>query len=182
MTVIVSEYVPAVSPLVATDTVAVTGPDPVGGLIVSQDAVLAVDQLKVPEPLFEIPRVCAAGSGPPIEAVNESADGLTTSVGDAAELPYADRGPSEYVLVPDQVAGSAVMVVPALATAVVPPPAQQRSRNLSVPVGPSSAIQYAVPAVTGTPAVRATMFQALAVGLFSVPEPSIAPGLPAASA
>jgi hypothetical protein len=65
-------------------------------------------------------------------------DGLTTSVGDAAELPYAESGPSENVVVPDQVVGSAVSPVCELATDGDPP---GWSRKRSVPEGPSSAIQ-----------------------------------------
>ena len=86
MTVIVSLYVPGARPLVVTATVAVAGPLPEDGLTPNQVAFSAAVQLSVPEPLFEIPNVFDAGSGPPTDAVNESDVGLTTSVGDAAEL------------------------------------------------------------------------------------------------
>jgi len=86
VTVIVSSYEPGARPLVDTDTVVVAGPKPEEGPTASQEAVFAVVQPSVPEPLFEIPSVWVAGSGPPTDALNVSSDGLTTRVGDAAEL------------------------------------------------------------------------------------------------
>ena len=60
----------------------------------------------------------------------------------------------------DHVAGSELNPGCELTEDGVPPPVQQRSRNLSVPDGASAAIQYAVPAVTGAPVVSATVFHA----------------------
>ena len=63
----------------------------------------------------------------------------------------------------------------------VPPP-QQRSRKRiwPLPFGLSTAIQYDVPLATGV-ASTAMSFQAPAVGEFSVPCASSAPGWPAVS-
>jgi hypothetical protein len=132
--------VPGASPFVVTETVAVAGPEPEDGLIPNQVAFSAAVQLSVPLPLFAIPNVFVAGSGPPTAPVNESDVGLTTSVGDAAELAYAESGPSVYDFVPDHVPGRVVSVVCVL-TKVVEPPPQQRSRNFRRPLGESTAIQ-----------------------------------------
>ena len=87
---------------------------------------------------------------PPTDALNARLAGLTTSTGATAALPYAENGPSLNAAPVVHVAGSVVSPVCEAVSAAVPLP-QQRSRNLSVPLGPSSAIQYGVPDTIGHP-------------------------------
>ena len=78
--------------------------------------------------------------------------------------------------------GSAASVFTEDVSELPPAPDASRKRSVPVPVGPRSAIQYAVPAVTDAADVRMTSFHAAAAGADSDPLASNAPGWPALSA
>src|SRR3954471_24772671 len=92
--------------------------------------------------------------------------------------PTADRKPSEKVAPVVQLAGRLVRFACALVSEF-PAPTAPRSRNLRVPVGPSTAIQYVWPAVTLVAGTATSLF-CPATGAVIVPLASSVPGwLPA---
>ncbi len=178
VTVTFVEYAPAARPVMSAETVAVAGPVPLPGATASHAAPGEALHWSAPVPPFEIPSDCDGGFAPPTDPLKVRLAGLTTSTGATAALPYTEKGPSLNADPVVHVPGRVVRPVPDAVSAAVPLP-QQRSRNLIVPVGPSSAIQYVVPEAIGTE-VSGMSFQAPAVGAFSVPCVSRAPGWPEA--
>jgi hypothetical protein len=79
--VIVPFKVPAASPAVFTEAVAVPVPEPEAGLIVSQGASSLADQVSIPPPVFAMLIVLAAGFTPPAVPVKARLIGLSPIAG-----------------------------------------------------------------------------------------------------
>jgi len=152
----------------------VCGALPLIGVRVNHGTSVAAVKLKAPVPVLLTVSEAGDGLAPPTVALKAKLDGDTDSTGPLAAEPKADSGEFAKTDPVAQFDGKEVRVFCELVSDALPE-AVSRKRKVPEPLGPSTAIQYVVPATTDT-AGTGTSFQALTRGALRVPWVSSAPG------